>query len=178
MKFEIEDTAFPEIKILHGKRFFDERGFFSEIYQKSDFNKIGIPEFVQDNFSKSSKGVIRGMHWQKDPHGQGKLVQCITGSILDIAVDIRKTSRNFGNSIKINLNENELKLVWIPIGFAHGFQALEDDTQVLYKVTNYWSKDSEMSLNPLDKKLALDWPIQNHILSEKDKSSPDLNTND
>ena len=174
MNFEIEDTAIPDIKIIHGKRFADDRGYFSETYKINDFDKLGLPEFVQDNMSKSSKGVIRGLHWQEEPYGQGKLVQCIRGAILDVAVDIRKNSSFYGKHVAVQLDEASLKYLWVPVGFAHGFQALKNETLVNYKVTNYWNKDSEKSLNPFDALLALQWPIPNSILSEKDSKAPYL----
>lgn len=173
MNFEIEDTALPEVKIIRGKRFHDERGFFSETYKVSDFTHLGLPPFVQDNMSESKKGVIRGLHWQEDPHGQGKLVQCLSGSIIDVAVDVRHTSSNFGKHVSIELTEDELKFLWVPIGFAHGFQALSDNTKVSYKVTNYWVKEAERSIrfNSFD----LSWPIDPPIISQKDGDAEVLN---
>lgn len=175
MNFEIEDTNLPEVKIIKGKRFHDERGFFSETYKVSEFAELGLPTFVQDNMSESKKGVIRGLHWQDEPYGQGKLVQCVSGSILDVAVDIRKDSPNFGKYVAIELSANVLKLLWVPIGFAHGFQSLENESLVTYKVTNYWNKESEKSLNPLDTYLNLPWEkTTNPILSSKDNLAPNL----
>lgn len=172
MNFEIEDTLIPEIKIIHGKRFTDERGYFSEIYKINDFQLLGIPEFVQDNMSRSSKGVIRGLHWQEEPHGQGKLVQCIRGAILDVAVDIRKGSRTYGEHVAVLLDENSSKYLWIPVGFAHGFQSLEDNTIVTYKVTSTWNRDSEKSINPSDPNLNIPWKQLPRIISDKDLGSP------
>lgn len=174
MPIQVEDTAIPDVKIIRAKRFHDERGFFTETYKETEYLEAGIPRFVQDNMSESSKGVIRGLHWQASPHGQGKLVTCITGSILDVAVDIRKDSNTFGKHVAIDLNSTEQIALWVPEGFAHGFQALENGTKVHYKVTNYWHKDSERSINPHDKDLSIIWPISKAILSTKDQNSGGL----
>lgn len=174
MTINIEDTTIPEVKILRSIRFQDERGFFSENYQERIYEEIGLPRFVQDNLSESKKGVIRGLHWQTAPFAQGKLVHCITGSIYDVAVDIRKTSPTFGKHIAIELNSLESKSLWIPEGFAHGFQALEENTRVLYKVTNYWNKTSEQSINYADNFLEINWRKIPVIISEKDRYAPDL----
>jgi len=175
MNFEIEELELPEVKLINAKRFYDARGFFSEIYKVSDFTNLGLPPFVQDNLSSSMKGVIRGLHWQEEPFGQGKLVQCVNGSILDVVVDVRKGSQNFGKHVSITLKASEQSLVWVPIGFAHGFQALEDNTTVIYKVTNYWKVESEKSLNPLDPALGIEWPVQDVLVSDKDKQAPYFN---
>lgn len=172
MNFEIEDTSIPEIKIIHGKRFADERGYFAETYKINDFKLLGLPEFVQDNMSKSSKGVIRGLHWQEEPHGQGKLVQCIKGTILDVAVDIRKNSATYGQYVAVPLDDKNLKFLWVPTGFAHGFQALEDDTLVTYKVTNYWNSLSERSLRYSDPSIGITWNSIDEVVSEKDLGAP------
>lgn len=172
MPIQVEETAIPEVKIIRANRFHDNRGFFTETYKESEYLDLGIPQFVQDNMSESSKGVIRGLHWQESPFGQGKLVTCLAGSILDAAVDMRKGSKTYGKHVTVELNSNEQIALWVPEGFAHGFQALEDGTRVHYKVTNYWNKESERSLNPLDESLAISWTIKSCILSEKDQAAP------
>jgi dTDP-4-dehydrorhamnose 3,5-epimerase len=174
MPIQVEETAIPDVKIIRGNRFQDERGFFTETYKESEYLEIGLPKFVQDNLSESSKGVIRGLHWQESPHGQGKLVSCLTGSILDIAVDIRRDSSTFGKHVAIELNSKEQIALWVPEGFAHGFQALENGTRVHYKVTNYWNKECEKSLNCLDRSLNISWKDIPSIVSEKDQIAPDL----
>ena len=174
MPVQLVDTAFSEIKVIVGTRFEDERGFFTEMYKKFDYEGLGIPPFVQDNLSESSKGVVRGLHWQEAPHGQGKLVFCLTGSIMDFAVDIRKESATFGQYIAIELNSKETKAIWIPEGFAHGFQALEEETKVYYKVTNYWDQQSERSLNIEDPSVGIDLPEFITSISTKDKNAPYL----
>jgi dTDP-4-dehydrorhamnose 3,5-epimerase len=161
---------------------FDERGFFQESWNKRNFNKVlydnGQKEalFVQDNHSRSSKGTLRGLHFQKDPYAQGKLVRCINGEIFDVAVDLRVHSKTFLNYISIHLNSKNQKQFWIPRGFAHGFLTLTDNTEVCYKATNYWDKDSELSLNWNDPDINIKWPIsslnKNLNISEKDKNSP------
>jgi dTDP-4-dehydrorhamnose 3,5-epimerase len=174
MPITVELTTISDVKIIRTTRFPDERGFFTETYKESEYLEIGLPRFVQDNLSESSKGVIRGLHWQESPHGQGKLVTCLSGSILDVAVDIREKSPTFGKHVAVELNSNEQIALWVPEGFAHGFQSLEGGTRVHYKVTNYWNKTSERSLNPLDEYLQIKWPVGQHILSEKDAIAPKI----
>lgn len=174
MPIQIEETAIPDVKIIRANRFHDNRGFFTETYKESEYLGLGLPKFVQDNMSESSKGVIRGLHWQESPFGQGKLVTCVTGSILDVAVDVRKESKAYGKHVAVELNSNEQIALWVPVGFAHGFQALEDGTRVQYKVTNYWNRESENSLNPLDKELGINWPLMNCLMSDKDATAPKL----
>lgn len=174
MPLVVEETDIPDIKLIIGKRFHDHRGFFTETYKESDYLELGIPSFVQDNLSESHKGVIRGLHWQASPFGQGKLVSCIQGSILDVAVDIRRSSPTFGLHVAIKLTEKDSQSLWIPEGFAHGFQALEDKTKVHYKVTNYWNKSAERNLNFADPDINITWKIQQWIVSPKDKSAEGL----
>jgi dTDP-4-dehydrorhamnose 3,5-epimerase len=174
MPIQVEETAIPDVKIIRATRFHDERGFFTETYKEAEYLEAGIPRFVQDNMSESSKGVIRGLHWQASPHGQGKLVTCLTGSILDVAADVRKDSVTYGQHVAVELNSKESIALWVPEGFAHGFQALEDGTRVHYKVTNYWNKDSERALNYLDPTINVNWQKLKHLLSEKDLEAPFL----
>ncbi len=171
MPIKVEETDFPEVIIIRGNRFYDERGFFTEAYKESEYQELGIPRFIQDNMSESSRGVIRGLHWQESPFGQGKLVNCMNGSILDVAVDIRKNSKTYGKHVTVELNGRDQASLWIPEGFAHGFQALEDQTRVYYKVTNYWNSKSERSINPLDKDLGIQWLNIPATISQKDKES-------
>jgi dTDP-4-dehydrorhamnose 3,5-epimerase len=174
MPIQVEETAIPDVKIIRATRFHDERGFFTETYKEAEYLEAGIPRFVQDNMSESSKGVIRGLHWQASPHGQGKLVTCLTGSILDVAVDVRNDSVTYGQHVAVELNWKESIALWVPEGFAHGFQALEDGTRVHYKVTNYWNKDSERALNYLDPTINVNWQKLKYLLSEKDLEAPFL----
>jgi dTDP-4-dehydrorhamnose 3,5-epimerase len=174
MPIQVEETAIPDVKIIRGTRFHDERGFFTETYKESEYLEAGIPKFVQDNLSESSKGVIRGLHWQVPPYGQGKLVSCISGSILDVAVDIRRQSPTFGKFIAVELSEKEAISLWVPEGFAHGFQSLSKETRVHYKVTSYWNKDSERSLLWSDPELKIPWKDISPVVSEKDGIAPPL----
>lgn len=174
MSITVELTEIPEILIIIGRRFHDERGFFTENYKESEFLDLSIPKFVQDNLSESSKGVIRGLHWQIAPFGQGKLISCVSGSILDVAVDIRKESPTFGKHVMVNLRADEQKSLWVPEGFAHGFQALEDATRVHYKVTNYWNKEAERSLLWNDPNLNIPWDKIAFKVSEKDSIAPTI----
>jgi dTDP-4-dehydrorhamnose 3,5-epimerase len=168
MPIQVEETAIPDVKIIRATRFHDERGFFTETYKEAEYLEAGIPRFVQDNLSESSKGVIRGLHWQAMPFGQGKLVSCLSGAILDVAVDIRKESSTYGKHVSVELNsENQISL-WVPEGFAHGFQALEDGTRVHYKVTNYWQKGAECGIAYNDPELRIEWRNLAPKLSEKD----------
>lgn len=174
MPIEILDTNIPEVKIIRASRHSDSRGFFAETYKASDYISAGLPEFVQDNLSLSFKGVIRGLHWQKSPHGQGKLVSCLTGSIFDVAVDVRKESPTFGEHVAVILKSSEPISLWVPEGFAHGFQSLEDDTRVTYKVTSEWAQGFEMSINYGDPELGIKWHAIPAMVSEKDQFAPNL----
>jgi dTDP-4-dehydrorhamnose 3,5-epimerase len=174
MPVTVEEATISDVKIIRATRFHDERGFFTETYKEFEYLEIGLPKFVQDNLSESSKGVVRGLHWQESPHGQGKLVTCLSGSILDVAVDIRKNSKTFGKHVAVELNSNEQIALWVPEGFAHGFQALEDGTRVHYKVTNYWNKESERSLNFNDPEINISWQPIPALVSQKDLEAPSL----
>lgn len=150
--------------------FGDHRGYFLETYQKSEFIKNGIPvEFVQDNQSFSNKDVLRGLHYQKPPYTQGKLVKVVTGSVLDIAVDLRIGSPTYGKHIKLVLSSEKQNMLWIPSGFAHGFLTLEDNTIFQYKCTHYYEKSSEETLLWNDPELNIDWNVISPIVSDKDK---------
>lgn len=166
-RFEIEGPL-----LLEGTRHYDERGFFSETYQKENFDEIGLPEFVQDNLSVSKRGVFRGLHWQDDPFGQGKLVTCLAGSIIDFVVDVRRESPTFMEKLAVSLDSKELKSLWVPKGFAHGFLSMEDGTLITYKVSALWNKSSERSLSP--RVLELENYVNPEILiiSKKDAEAP------
>ena len=147
-----------------------------ESYKKSDFFENGIDvEFAQDNHSKSTKGVLRGLHYQAYPHGQAKLVRCSKGRIYDVAVDIRPTSPTFGKYVKVELSEENKHMLYIPIGFAHGFVALSDEVELLYKASGEYSQQSDRGLLWNDKDINIDWDIDfEPLLSEKDKIQPTL----
>lgn len=166
----------PDIILVEPVVFPDERGYFKEIYKRTPFLSDGIPyDFVQANVSVSRRGVVRGLHYQLRPMEQGKLVTVLRGRILDVAVDIRRGSPWFGKYVAVELSEDNHRLLWIPPGFAHGFQALEDDTLVLYLVTKEYSKEHERCIKWDDPEIGVQWPIgDNIILSEKDKKCPPL----
>jgi dTDP-4-dehydrorhamnose 3,5-epimerase len=149
--------------------FQDERGCFYESFNQLKFEKfVSGTIFVQDNESCSHKGVIRGLHFQNPPHAQGKLVRVVKGSVLDVAVDIRKNSSTYGQHISVELSALNHEMLWIPPGFAHGFLSLEDDTIFLYKCTNNYNKESEGGLLWNDESININWGIENPIVSEKD----------
>ena len=152
--------------------FEDERGHFFEYYQKELFAQNGIEDdFVQVNQSLSQKGVLRGLHFQAPPYAQAKLIRVIKGAVLDVAVDIRKNSPTYGKHFSIELNERNKKQLYIPVGFAHGFFTLEDNTIFSYKCSNYYHKTSEGALLWNDKDLSINWNVAQPVLSEKDKEA-------
>ncbi len=156
--------------------FEDDRGYFYESYNKEKFEQNGIKDvFVQDNQSLSQKDVLRGLHFQNPPYSQAKLIRVIQGSVLDVAVDLRKDSKTYGEHFLIELSAENNKMFYIPAGFAHGFLTLEDDTIFSYKCSNVYNKESEDSILWNDKSLNIDWRVDNPILSEKDKESKSFN---
>jgi dTDP-4-dehydrorhamnose 3,5-epimerase len=166
------------LKIFNRETFCDHRGYFMELYNELRLNKAIHEDvsFVQDNISNSHKNVVRGLHFQAPPFAQGKLVKVLKGKIMDIVVDIRKESVTYGKHLKIELSEQNHTQLWIPEGFAHGFIALEDNTLLSYKCTNYYSKEHEMALLWNDPDLNIDWDIENPIVSEKDLEAPTFKT--
>jgi dTDP-4-dehydrorhamnose 3,5-epimerase len=162
-------TPFEGLIILEPNVFKDDRGYFFESFNKSEFEKHNIAyDFVQDNQSLSNKGVLRGLHFQNPPFEQGKLIRVVRGSVLDVAVDIRKSSPTFGNYFALELNDRTNQMLWIPPGFAHGFVALENETVFLYKCTNLYNKKAESGIRFDDPDLNIDWRQKNPLLSEKD----------
>lgn len=169
---EIITTKIPDLLIVKPTVFEDNRGYFFESYNKEQFLSKGIDQnFVQDNESKSMKGVLRGLHFQAPPFAQGKLVRVMKGSVLDVAVDIRTNSPTYGQWASIELTESNKMMYWVPPGFAHGFVTLQDDTIFFYKCTNVYNKASEGSIRWNDPDLNINWNIENPILSEKDQHS-------
>ena len=170
---ELIKTSINGLLIIKPDIFKDDRGYFYESYNKERFAKVGLNiDFVQDNESKSSKGVLRGLHFQKPPFAQGKLVRVIKGAVMDVAVDLRKDSPTYGKWESVVLTEENKLQFWIPEGFAHGFVAMEDNTIFNYKCTNVYNKESEGSILWNDPDININWKIENPILSEKDKISP------
>lgn len=170
----IIDTKIPDVKIIEPVVFGDERGFFFESFNQQLFDAaVGYPvKFVQDNHSKSSKGVLRGLHYQLPPHEQAKLVRCVVGEVFDVAVDIRKNSPTFGQWVGVHLSAENKKQLWIPAGFAHGFVTLTETAEFLYKTTNFYAPQSEASICWNDSDIGIEWPlIDNPSLSSKDQMS-------
>ena len=166
---EIIKTPIQGLLMIKPKVFVDERGYFFESWSKQAYENIGLDlSFVQENQSLSQKGVLRGLHFQNPPFAQGKLVRVIKGSVIDVAVDIRKDSITYGEHLAIKLSEENKKIFWIPPGFAHGFVALENDTIFTYKCTGVYNKESEGALAWNDTDLNIDWGVENPLVSEKD----------
>jgi len=166
---EIIKTQIEGLLVINPKIFGDDRGHFFESWSKESFTENGLDlDFVQDNQSLSSKGVLRGLHFQNPPFAQGKLVRVIKGAVLDVVVDIRKKSSTFGQHFSIELNEENKTIFWIPTGFAHGFITLEDDTIFTYKCTGVYNSASEEALLWSDKDLNIDWGSANPLVSDKD----------
>lgn len=163
---KIIETKIKDLLILEPRVFADERGWFMESFNQKNFEQalvernLPIPDFVQDNHSMSQKGVLRGLHYQLNPHAQGKLVRVVQGRAWDVAVDIRQDSPTFGQWVGVELTGENQRQFWIPAGFAHGFIALEDNTQFLYKTTDYYAKECERSLVWNDVELAIEWPVE------------------
>lgn len=168
-----------EIILIEPKLFSDNRGFFYESFKESDFCANGVAKkFVQDNFSHSTRGVLRGLHYQKAPKAQAKLVTVIKGEIFDVAVDIRKNSPTYGRWISEILSESNHKTLYIPEGFAHGFCVLSEKADVFYKVSNEYSKEYERGVIWNDPKMNISWPIEKPIISNKDVQLPILENSD
>lgn len=174
----VEATELPDVKIISPKKFGDHRGFFSETYNRASFAAVGIHlEFVQDNHSLSAAtGTLRGLHFQSAPFAQDKLVRVTRGRILDVSVDIRRSSPTFGKHVAVELSAENWKQLLVPVGFAHGFVTLEPNTEVLYKVTELYGPANDHGLAFDDPALGIDWrmPHEALTLSEKDRGHPHL----
>ena len=176
MAIQVTPTTLPEVKIIEPKVFGDARGFFYESFNAREFAEQVEPgvEFVQDNHSRSAKGVLRGLHYQIQ-HAQGKLVRVVEGGVFDVAVDIRKSSPNFGKWVGVNLSAENHRQLWVPPGFAHGFVVLSDAAQFLYKTTDYWFPEFERSIVWNDKEIGIEWPIDfEPMLAAKDAAGKRL----
>lgn len=175
---EIRKLGLDGVLEVVPKRFGDDRGFFSETYNASSFSQAGLGlVFVQDNHSLSAaKGVVRGLHYQLPPKAQDKLVRVIRGSIIDVAVDIRKGSPTFGKWISLELSAQKWNQILVPKGFAHGFMTLEENTEVIYKVTDYYSPEHDRAIRFDDPQIGIDWPLPSDQiqLSDKDRAAPGL----
>lgn len=175
---KIEPLAIPEVLLIEPRRFSDARGFFSEVWSRRALAEAGLDvDFVQDNHSLSAEvGVVRGLHFQKPPSAQGKLVRVVRGAILDVAVDIREGSPSYGRHVAQVLSAANWRQMWVPRGFAHGFCTLEPDTEVLYKVDAYYDRATDAGIAWDDPALGIDWPVKQDIaiLSDKDRAAPRL----
>ena len=170
-------TDIPDVLIFEPKVFGDDRGFFFESFSQKIFEEaVGYKvKFVQDNHSKSCKDVLRGLHYQLEPHAQGKLVRCVSGEVFDVAVDIRKSSPTFGKWVGVNLSAENKRQLWIPEGFAHGFLVLSEVAEFVYKTTNYYNRESDRGIIWNDPDIGIVWPFNgNLILSEKDLQQKSL----
>jgi dTDP-4-dehydrorhamnose 3,5-epimerase len=176
MPFTFTKLAIPEVVLVEPKVFGDDRGFFMETFKESEFKDHGIAgDFCQDNHSLSSKGVLRGLHFQLDPHAQGKLVRVIRGKVFDVAVDIRKGSPTYGKWVSEELSSKNKRMLWVPQGFAHGVLVLEDDTELLYKVSGAeYNPEKERCILWDDPSINIDWPLKEVLLSDKDKEAVEL----
>lgn len=174
---KITRLAIPDVMVIEPTVFKDERGFFFESFNHKRFEAAVERDitFVQDNHSKSQRGVLRGLHYQLTPHAQGKLVRVVQGEVFDVAVDIRKDSPTFGMWVGQTLSAENMKQMWIPEGFAHGFLTLSETAEFLYKTTNYYSYEHEACILWSDKSINVNWPINTKLLiSQKDKRGVEL----
>ena len=176
MPFRFEETGLPGMFLIEPRVFPDDRGFFLESWKRSDFHSVGITEeFYQDNHSKSSAGVLRGLHYQTGTEAQGKLVRVVAGAVWDVGVDIREDSPTFRKWFGIELTSENHRMLYIPPGFAHGFLTLEDETEFLYKCTSEYSPSADAGIIWNDPDLAIEWPIPSGMsiqVSEKDSVLP------
>lgn len=180
MNLTVTQTALPEVLILEPKVFGDDRGFFFESFNARVFKEAtGLTRaFVQDNQSRSARNVLRGLHYQVE-HAQGKLVRALSGEILDVAVDLRRSSPNFGKWVGITLSADNKRQLWVPEGFGHGFVVVSDFAEVLYKTTDYWYPEHERSVAWNDAELAIVWPLTDApVLAAKDAAAPPLSRAD
>jgi dTDP-4-dehydrorhamnose 3,5-epimerase len=171
----VTPTALPEVLILEPKVFGDERGFFMESFNQQAFDAaVGYPvNFVQDNHSRSARGVLRGIHFQRPPHAQGKLVRVTSGAVFDVAVDLRRSSANFGKWVGVELSAHNHRQLWVPPGFGHGFLVLSESADFLYKTTEYYAPAQEAVLSWDDPCVAISWPMAGlqPMLSAKDSKA-------
>ena len=175
MPFKFSHLEIPDVILVEPLSFKDGRGVFKEIYKYSDFTKAGIKEhFLQDNYSKSVKNVLRGLHYQKHPKAQGKLVRCLKGRIFDVAVDMRKGSPTYGRWIGVELSGDNKRMLYIPPAFAHGFLVLSNFAEVIYKCTEEYSPEDDRGIIWDDPDIGINWPIKKPILSAKDRKHPML----
>ena len=175
MPFQFKRLEIPDVVMIEPQIFRDERGFFMETYKYSEFATFGIKEnFIQDNHSKSCRGVLRGLHYQNPPRAQGKLVRTIAGEIFDVAVDIRRSSPTYGRWVGARISAEDMRMLFIPAGFAHGFLALSDAADVLYKTTDEYSPENEAGIIWSDPEIGIKWPTEMPQVSPRDANWPRL----
>jgi len=174
MDFLFKKLSIPEVILIEPKMYPDNRGFFFENFKEKDFFSNGIKKMIQDNFSHSINGVIRGLHYQKNPKAQAKLVTVFNGKIFDVAVDIRKNSPTYGKWVSEILSSENHRSLYIPEGFAHGFCVVSEEADVLYKVSNEYSQENEGGIIWNDPTLNIPWSVEKPIISEKDNKLPSL----
>jgi len=171
MPFSFKSLSIPEVILVEPKVYPDDRGYFLESFKSSDFIANGLPEcFVQDNFSFSKKNVLRGLHFQKNPKEQGKLIFVIKGSVWDVAVDIRRNSPTFSKWIAVELTDKQHEMLYIPAGFAHGFLSLTEEVYLIYKCTKEYDPMLDSGIRWDDPDIGIEWPINNPVVSMKDKN--------
>ena len=173
---KVTPTDLPEVLLIEPAVHEDERGYLFEAWNRTTFEAIGVKaDFMQDNESRSRKNVIRGLHYQVPPHPQAKLLRVVSGEIFDVAVDIRRSSPNFGKWTGAVLSAKNKRALWIPEGFAHGFLALDDDAEVLYKIAGRWARECERAIRWDDPAIGIEWPLSGEaIVSERDRGAPVL----
>ena len=175
MAVSIRRTDLPGVWVIASRIFRDDRGYFTELHNAKTWAEAGFDRsFVQDNMSVSARGTLRGLHYQLDPDGQGKLVRALRGSVFDVAVDLREGSPTFGKWTGRTLSEENGLALWIPVGFAHGFLVLEDDTQIFYKCTHVYTPEAERTIVYNDPAIGIDWPFEPADLKDRDAQAPGL----
>jgi len=173
MGFRVTKLDLPGLLLIEPEQHWDDRGFFSELFRASRLESVGITGlFRQDNLSRSAQNVLRGIHYQLNPGAQGKLVRVLRGALFDVTVDLRRGSRFFGKWSGMELRAGDMKTLWVPPGFGHGFLSLEDGTEVLYKVTEEYDPSLERGILWSDPDLGIRWPVENPVLSERDAALP------
>ena len=178
MAFSFSPYKLSGLLVVEGKSFPDERGYFMESYRDLDFAGSPIPRLLQDNLSRSKKGVLRGLHYQKAAKPVGKLVRCVRGRIFDVAVDIRKGSPTYGKWASLELSDEGNRMFWVPPGFAHGFYTLSEEADVLYKVTDYWAPEVDRGIRWNCPEVAVQWPDARPLVAAKDEAQPVLSKAD
>lgn len=174
MPFTFERLAIPDVVLVRAPSFSDPRGWFMETWRRSDFERAGIERpFIQDNLAHTAqRGVLRGLHFQRDPHAQAKLVRCVRGAVFDAAVDVRPGSPTYGRHVAVELTQDNRLALYVPRGFAHGYVTLAEETDVTYKVDAEYARDAEGGLAWNDPTVGIAWPVASPILNERDRAWP------